>query len=88
MSDIVLELRDVVKTFPGVRALDGAQLSLRAGECHGLVGENGAGKSTLMNVAGGVCQPDAGSILPMGSSYHLLLRNRRHGMGWQLCFRN
>lgn len=62
MKDIVLELRDVVKAFPGVRALDGANLSVRAGECHGLVGENGAGKSTLMNIAGGVFRPDSGSI--------------------------
>ena len=63
MSNIVLELRDMVKTFPGVRALDGAQLAVRAGECHGLVGENGAGKSTMMNIAGGVCRPDSGTIL-------------------------
>lgn len=82
MSDIVLELRDVVKTFPGVRALDGAQLSVRAGECHGLVGENGAGKSTLMNVAGGVCQPDTGSIRLDGQliSFATPQQATRHGV--------
>lgn len=59
MNDrIVLEVRDIVKTFPGVRALDGVQLELRAGEVHAVVGENGAGKSTLMHVLGGIHKPD------------------------------
>ncbi len=65
-AQTVLELRDIVKTFPGVRALDGAKFELRAGECHALVGENGAGKSTLMNVIAGVYRPEAGKILLAG----------------------
>jgi len=65
-AETVLELRDIVKTFPGVRALDGAKFDLRAGECHALVGENGAGKSTLMNIIAGVYRPDAGRILLAG----------------------
>ena len=48
MSDYRLEMHNVVKTFPGVKALDGAQLQLRPGTVHALMGENGAGKSTLM----------------------------------------
>jgi putative multiple sugar transport system ATP-binding protein len=54
VSDTILEMRNITKLFPGVKALDDVNLSVRRGEIHALVGENGAGKSTLMNVLGGV----------------------------------
>jgi ribose transport system ATP-binding protein len=57
-----LRLLDVTKSFPGVRALKGVSLEVRAGEVHGLVGENGAGKSTLVSIAGGELTPDSGSV--------------------------
>ncbi|OZV84395.1 sugar ABC transporter ATP-binding protein [Micromonospora echinospora] len=61
-GDVVLRLTDVVKTFPGVRALDGVQLEVRAGEVHCLLGQNGAGKSTLIKVLAGVHRPDSGQV--------------------------
>ncbi len=61
-SDQLLQVVGVSKSFPGVQALDGVDLTVRGGEVHGLVGENGAGKSTLIKVLMGVHQPDAGSI--------------------------
>ncbi|MBN9255711.1 MULTISPECIES: sugar ABC transporter ATP-binding protein [unclassified Mesorhizobium] len=58
----VLSVKDVVKTFPAVRALDGVTLDIRRGEVHALLGENGAGKSTLMKILAGMFTPDSGSI--------------------------
>jgi ribose transport system ATP-binding protein len=58
-----LRLEGIVKTFPGVRALDGVSFSVMPGEVHALMGENGAGKSTLMKVLGGIHQPNEGQII-------------------------
>lgn len=57
-----LRLESIIKTFPGVRALDGVSFDVMPGEVHALMGENGAGKSTLMKVLGGIYQPDEGQI--------------------------
>lgn len=62
ISDIVLEAEGIEKSFPGVRALSGVGLRVRAGRLVALLGENGAGKSTLMNILAGVFPPDAGTI--------------------------
>ena len=62
MSEYVLEMRDIVKRYPGVLAVDHGQLTLRPGEVHCLVGENGAGKSTLMQVLAGAIPMDSGEI--------------------------
>ncbi|MGJ8588331.1 MAG: sugar ABC transporter ATP-binding protein [Yoonia sp.] len=58
-----LRLEGIVKTFPGVRALDGVSFAVMPGEVHALMGENGAGKSTLMKVLGGIHQPNEGQII-------------------------
>lgn len=62
MSEFVLEMRDVCKSFPGVKALDHVQLKLRPGKVHCLMGENGAGKSTLMKCMFGIYKMDEGQI--------------------------
>src|SRR5262245_3485684 len=62
MTDPFLVMTGVSKQYPGIRALDGVDFSVGAGEVVGLVGENGAGKSTLMKILGGVVAPSAGTI--------------------------
>ncbi len=62
MAEYKLELKGVCKSFPGVKALDGVNLSLRPGTVHALMGENGAGKSTLMKCLFGIYKMDAGEI--------------------------
>ncbi|MFC5409587.1 sugar ABC transporter ATP-binding protein [Larkinella bovis] len=67
----MLRLTEISKQFPGVKALDGVSLDIRAGEVHALCGENGAGKSTLLNILTGNLQPDAGRIELRDEVVHL-----------------
>ncbi|MHC4170011.1 MAG: ATP-binding cassette domain-containing protein, partial [Planctomycetota bacterium] len=67
-NPLLLEMRRIDKSFPGVRALDNVSMKLHRGEVLGLVGENGAGKSTLIKVLGGAYLPDSGRILIEGRS--------------------
>src|SRR5205809_5860673 len=66
---VLLEMRDVSKSFGATRALEGVSLSVDAGEVHALIGENGAGKSTLMKVLSGAYRPDSGSMTLAGSPF-------------------
>ena len=78
----LLEMRDITKVFPGVKALDHVQFDLNAGEIHALVGENGAGKSTFIKVLAGVHHPDGGEIYLDGQK--LVMRDpitaEKHGI--------
>ncbi|MET0910905.1 MAG: ATP-binding cassette domain-containing protein, partial [Ilumatobacteraceae bacterium] len=65
-----IELRDIVKRFPGVVANDGVNLTVRPGSVHAIVGENGAGKSTLMKTLYGAHRPDEGTIVVDGKEVH------------------
>ena len=67
----LLEMRGIVKRFPGVLALDGVDLDVRPGEVHCLLGQNGAGKSTLIKVLSASYQPDEGEILWEGETVTL-----------------
>lgn len=62
MAEYILEMKNISKSFPGVKALDKVQLQIRRGEVHALMGENGAGKSTLMKILNGLYRPDGGEI--------------------------
>ncbi len=70
MSETILEMKDISKSFPGVKALDSVDFKLRKGEIHALMGENGAGKSTLIKVITGVYEKDAGLITLQGEPIH------------------
>ena len=65
-ESVLLRMEGIVKEFPGVKALDGVNLTVRAGTVHALMGENGAGKSTLMKCLFGVYKKDAGKIFLNG----------------------
>ena len=68
---VLVELREITKTFPGVKALDGVSFDVREGEVHSLCGENGAGKSTLIKVMTGAHQANSGEYLIDGAPVHI-----------------
>ena len=76
-----LEMRGIVKKFPGVLALDHVNLSVKKGECHALLGENGAGKSTLMSVLFGLYQPEEGIIKKDGKEVKINNPNDANALG-------
>jgi ABC-type sugar transport system ATPase subunit len=83
MDDFILEMKSITKLFPGVKALDNVNLSVKRNEIHALIGENGAGKSTLMNVLAGVFSADAGTIRLDGRAMRFAspLEAQTHGIG-------
>jgi ribose transport system ATP-binding protein len=81
MTDAAFRLSDIVQIFPGVRALDGANLTVKPGEVHGLVGENGAGKSTIIKVLAGVYQPAEGTVEVGGATISPATPEKIHDAG-------
>lgn len=69
---VILEMKDIIKEYPGVKALDHMNLTVREGEVHALMGENGAGKSTLIKVISGAIRPNGGSIIYEGKPYEYM----------------
>lgn len=70
MADTVLELKNVTKIFPGVKALDNVHFALERGQIHAIMGENGAGKSTFIKIITGVHTADEGEIYLNGRRVH------------------
>ena len=64
--EVILEIRDISKSFPGVKALDSVSFQIKRGTVHALVGENGAGKSTLIKILSGIYHADKGQIFLEG----------------------
>lgn len=71
-NEFVLEMRNISKSFPGVKALDNVSINIRPGTVHALMGENGAGKSTLMKCLFGIYSPDAGEVFLNGKKVSFL----------------
>ena len=80
-GDIVLEVKNIVKSFGPTKALRGVNFELRSGEVHAIVGENGAGKSTLMNIIDGVLLPDEGEIYIEGKRVEIRSPHEAHSLG-------
>ena len=70
-NNVVLTMRDISKTFPGVKALQHVDFTLRKGEIHALMGENGAGKSTLMKCMFGIYHMDEGEVIYEGKKVQI-----------------
>ncbi len=81
LSENILKMEGISKSFPGVKALDNVDFALRKGEIHALMGENGAGKSTLIKVITGVYEKDAGRIAIDGKPIHLRSPQEAQNMG-------
>lgn len=81
--ETILELKNIVKTYPGVKALDNISLSFQKGEVHALMGENGAGKSTLIKVISGAIEPNGGEIVFEGKRYEKMnpILSQKLGIG-------
>ncbi len=80
-SEYILELRNITKTFPGVKALDNVRFQLKRGEIHALMGENGAGKSTFIKIITGVHQPDSGDVVLDGKPVSFATPNDAQAVG-------
>ena len=79
-NDVLLQMTDICKQFPGVKALDGVSLTVRRGTVHALMGENGAGKSTLMKCLFGIYEKNSGreDLHRLSLLYATLKRSIRH----------
>lgn len=81
MGDIVLEMKNITKVFPGVKALDNVSITVRKGSVHALMGENGAGKSTLMKCLFGIYHEDGGEIILDGKPEKIMTSKQALDLG-------
>lgn len=81
MGEVIVSMKNITKTFPGVKALDNVNFELRSGEVMALLGENGAGKSTLMKILSGVYTRDSGTMEILGNEYGDLTPKQAQAVG-------
>lgn len=81
MNEVIVSMRDICKSFSGVKALDKVKFELRSGEVMALIGENGAGKSTLMKILSGVYTKDSGTVMINGTEYEDLNPKKAQQLG-------
>lgn len=86
MENIILEMENISKAFPGVKALDKVNFSLKKGEVHTLIGENGSGKSTLMKILSGAYKKDEGEVFIKGSILKEISINSMFKMGVEVVY--
>lgn len=86
MEELVLEMKNVTKNFPGVLALDSAHIDIKKGEVHILVGENGAGKSTLVKILAGAYAKDSGEIVYKGIPVEKLTPKHAQELGVSIIY--
>ena len=86
MEQFLVEMRDIDKSFPGVKALNQVNFSLKPGEVHVLLGENGAGKSTLMKILSGAYEPTNGEITVRGQTYKQLTPKLSQQLGISIIY--
>ncbi len=81
-QDVLLQMTDICKEFPGVKALDNVSLTVKKGTVHALMGENGAGKSTLMKCLFGMYSMDSGKILLDGKEVSFKRKRWKTALPW------
>ncbi len=86
MSNVILSLRNISKTYPGVVALDDYSMDFEMGEVHALLGENGAGKSTLIKIISGAIEPDCGEILIANKVYSKMTPRLARDLGVEVIY--
>ncbi len=86
MSNVVLSIKNLTKTYPGVVALDNYSMDFEQGEVHALLGENGAGKSTLIKIISGAIEPDSGQIVLNGKTYSKMTPGMAREIGVEVIY--
>lgn len=88
VGEVILTMKDIDKSFPGVHALKKVSLEVRRGEVHALMGENGAGKSTLMKILTGIYSKDSGQIIYEGKEVEFTHPREAQDAGIAMCIRS